>query len=464
MATSQPSSKNVRDEIERPPQAIYYPAITEDYRLKMDPDPEMGLGLVANRKIKKGELVFGDSIEFIFSDVRESDYLLFQGHHKASKKSGTKIPSTMPVTRDMLLRSHGVPALIDGNICWRLEMPGMLINHSCDPNIIDDSHDACRGEAYAARDIKKGEPLTYNYITQYYDFGPFFDKCRCGSLNCLGNMNGFKALSEADKTKYLSKVCHDKSRYYLRAFLLCLTYMYVVPHRTYYILSFVSLFFALQTSTAAQAMHKADIGEGTRPKEVLAYTPPASVSSPSCLSNTMRLVFPGPSYALAQVTVRQNDLGQWTLHAAKDFAFGERVYEFWRSDWPFGGRDSVVVVSSTKLDKFDLPEGTVINLDPKECAAKKDRSGHFQFSGFDLLVSHSCLPNLTYNDLHEDEDDEWQCAYATRDIKSGEALTIDFNSVFWDRSGSSGANDCHCGTSKCVGTKAGFKVSFLVRA
>lgn len=207
------------------PNAIYYPAITEDYRLKMDPDPEMGLGLVANRKIKKGELVFGDSIEFIFSDVRESDYLLFQGHHKASKKSGTKIPSTMPVTRDMLLRSHGVPALIDGNICWRLEMPGMLINHSCDPNIIDDSHDACRGEAYAARDIKKGEPLTYNYITQYYDFGPFFDKCRCGSLNCLGNMNGFKALSEADKTKYLSKVCHDKSRYYLRAFLLCLTYM-----------------------------------------------------------------------------------------------------------------------------------------------------------------------------------------------------------------------------------------------
>uniref|UniRef100_A0A7S0FM98 SET domain-containing protein n=1 Tax=Minutocellus polymorphus TaxID=265543 RepID=A0A7S0FM98_9STRA len=172
----------------------------------------------------------------------------------------------------------------------------------------------------------------------------------------------------------------------------------------------------------------------------------------------MRLVFPGPSYALAQVTVRQNDLGQWTLHAAKDFAFGERVYEFWRSDWPFGGRDSVVVVASTKLDKFDLPEGTVINLDPKECAAKKDRSGHFQFSGFDLLVSHSCLPNLTYNDLHEDEDDEWQCAYATRDIKSGEALTIDFNSVFWDRSGSSGANDCHCGTSKCVGTKAGFKL------
>jgi len=235
MATSQPSPKNVSDEIERPPQAIYYPAITYDYCLKMDPDPEMGIGLVANRKIKKGELVFGDSIEFIFSDVRESDYLLFQGHHKASKKSGTKIPPTMPVTRDMMLRTHGVPALIDGNICWRLEMPGMLINHSCDPNIIDDSHDACRGEAYAARDIKKGEPLTYNYITQYYDRGPFFDKCRCGSLNCLGSMNGFKALSEADQTKYLSKVCMTRGlphpqRSSMKADIICVLYLHLIAH------------------------------------------------------------------------------------------------------------------------------------------------------------------------------------------------------------------------------------------
>ena len=163
MATPQPSTKPDR----RPPQAIYYPAITWDYYLKMDPDPNMGIGLVSNRKMKKGELVLGGSVEFIFSDVREGDYLLFHGHQKASKKSGTKVPSKMPVTRDMLLRNHGVPALIDGNVCWRLEVPGMLMNHSCDPNIVDDSHDACRGESYAARDICKGEPLTYNYNTQF---------------------------------------------------------------------------------------------------------------------------------------------------------------------------------------------------------------------------------------------------------------------------------------------------------
>jgi len=192
---------------------------------------------------------------------------------------------------------------------------------------------------------------------------------------------------------------------------------------------------------------------------VLAYNPPASVPSSNYASNSPRLVFPGPSYALAKIVVRQNDVGEWTLHAAKDFTFGERVYEFWRSDWPFGGRDSIVMVASTKLNEFDLPEGTGINRNPKECAAKEDRSGHCQFSGFDLLVSHSCVPNLTYNDLHEDEDDEWQGAYATRTIKSGEELTTDFNSVLWDRSSSSGANACDCGTSNCVGTKAGFKVT-----
>jgi hypothetical protein len=411
MATSQPP-----DIDRRPPQAIYYPAITWDYYLSMDPDPAMGIGLVANRKIKKGELVFGDSIEFIFSDIREGDYLLLQGHRKASKKSGTKVPPKMPITRDMLLRSHGVPALIDGTICWRLESPGMLMNHSCDPNVIDDSHDACRGEGYAARDIRKGEPLTYNYVLQYYGHGPFFEKCYCSSHNCLGKMNGFKDLSEADKAKYLSKA-----------------------------------------STAVQALYKADVGEGTRPKEVLAYTPPpASLTNPAA-NNATRLVFPGPSYALAEVAVRQNDAGEWTLYAAKDFAFGQRVYEFWRCDWPFGGRNPIDMVASTKLGKDDLPEGTVINVDPNLCAAKKDRSGHYQFSGFDLFVAHSCEPILTYNDIHEDEDDEWQGAYATRDIKSGEVLTIDFNSVFWDRSSSPGARECHCGSSKCVGTKAGFK-------
>ena len=137
---------------DRPPQAIYYPAINIDYYLKND--DKTGLGIFARRNIKKGEKIFDDSIEFMFSDVIEGDYLLLQGHHKASKKSGTKIPATLPVTRKMLLLTHGVPGLMKadptgesaGTISWRLEMPHMLMNHSCNPTVIDDSHDVCRGE------------------------------------------------------------------------------------------------------------------------------------------------------------------------------------------------------------------------------------------------------------------------------------------------------------------------------
>lgn len=197
---------------DRPPQAIYFPAITEDYYLKNS--DKTGLGIFAHRNIKKGEPIFEDSIEYMFSDVIEGDYLLFQGNRRASKKSGTKIPKTLPVTRKMLLLTHGVPGLIKedptgetaGTISWRLEMPHMLMNHSCDPNIVDDSHDVEKGEAYAARNIKKGEELTYNYVLQYYDRGPFFEECLCGSKGCLGKMMGFKALSDENKAKYLSKV------------------------------------------------------------------------------------------------------------------------------------------------------------------------------------------------------------------------------------------------------------------
>ena len=157
---------------DRPPQAIYYPAINYDYYLKND--EKTGLGLIARRNMKKGELIFSDSIEYIFSDIVDGDYLLLQGYRRASKKSGTKVPTTLPVTRKMLLLTHGVPGLTKGDptgetagtVNWRLEVPGMLMNHSCDPTVVDDSHDACKGEGYAARDIKKGEELTYNYVLQ----------------------------------------------------------------------------------------------------------------------------------------------------------------------------------------------------------------------------------------------------------------------------------------------------------
>jgi hypothetical protein len=81
----------------------------------------------------------------------------------------------------------------------------MLMNHSCNPTTIDDSHDDDH-VCVATRDIKKGDELTANYALEFYDRGCLIKKCLCGSSNCLGQMMGFKALSDENKAKYLPMV------------------------------------------------------------------------------------------------------------------------------------------------------------------------------------------------------------------------------------------------------------------
>jgi SET domain-containing protein len=69
---------------------------------------------------------------------------------------------------------------IDGNVPWN---PARYLNHSCSPN--------CEAEVdedqiwiVAARDIRAGEELTFNYgfdLESYRDY-----LCCCGSPNCVG--------------------------------------------------------------------------------------------------------------------------------------------------------------------------------------------------------------------------------------------------------------------------------------
>lgn len=320
----------------------------------------------------------------------------------------------------MLTRTHGVPVYQTdpsnesaGIVSWRLEVPGMLMNHSCDPNVIDDSHDAVKGEGVAARDIKKGEELTYNYVTQFYDRGPFFEECLCGAAACRGKMMGFKALVDEDK-------------------------------KTYFPVS----------SWVVQIMHEAEAGRGLPVKDEQTSFPKRKPSPDDDYAR--RLVFPGPGHALAEVAVRRDECGEFGLYALKDFSFGKRVYYFWCQDWPFDGRSPIDVSFSTPLTKGDPPEGTIIRVRAKECASK-DRLGHYQFSGWDLLTKHCCEPNLAYNDVDEDEDDNWRGAYAVRDIKAGELLTIDFTSILWDRTGCKSDGACQCGATKCTGVAKGFR-------
>lgn len=401
---------------------VLYPALTDDYRLSKT---KVGLGLVANRKIKKGRQVMMDSFEFMFSDIQEGDRLWLDRSDEASKQGGgIDLPTHMPLTREMLLRTHGVPVLQpqlsstdEVVVRWQLETPGMLINHSCDPSITVDSHDVAKGEDYASTDLQEGDEITVDYVQQYYDRGPFFEECLCGAEKCRGKMMGFKDLSDAEKEMLLPKV-----------------------------------------SPAVRAMHLAEVGKGPKVREVLPSTPPRVHMPTSNSKSTMRIVFPGPSAGLANVIVKQDekDSEKFALFAANDVAKGAMFYEFWWQEWPHGGEAVIDMEFSCQLLEGDPKEGTLIRFDPTKVGAYRTAENDLMFSGWELLTSHSCDPNVVYRNKESYEEDDWQSAFAAKDIKKGDRITMDYNCMAWDRS-DSGDTECLCGSSSCVGAKLGFK-------
>tara|TARA_B100002019_G_C21108168_1_gene517014 strand:+ start:65 stop:544 length:480 start_codon:yes stop_codon:yes gene_type:complete len=71
--------------------------------------------------------------------------------------------------------------VLDGDIKSNI---AKFINHSCNPNC---EVDIIKGKIWilAARDIKKGEELSYDYAFSFdKDFKQF--PCKCGSKNCCG--------------------------------------------------------------------------------------------------------------------------------------------------------------------------------------------------------------------------------------------------------------------------------------
>jgi SET domain-containing protein len=69
---------------------------------------------------------------------------------------------------------------IDGNVDWN---PARFLNHSCSPNC-EAEFDEDHIWVIAARDIRAGEELTFNYgfdLENYRDY-----PCHCGAPNCVG--------------------------------------------------------------------------------------------------------------------------------------------------------------------------------------------------------------------------------------------------------------------------------------
>jgi len=58
-----------------------------------------------------------------------------------------------------------------------------LMNHSCEPNILDNPDDG-KATLVAARDIESDEELTWNYLPYMNPYQTF--PCYCGSKYCVG--------------------------------------------------------------------------------------------------------------------------------------------------------------------------------------------------------------------------------------------------------------------------------------
>lgn len=70
-----------------------------------------------------------------------------------------------------------------------------FLNHSCDPN----GHINFADLTFRALgDIKKGEEVTFNYLTSEWDMANKFE-CSCGSKNCFEHISGFRHLTLKQK-------------------------------------------------------------------------------------------------------------------------------------------------------------------------------------------------------------------------------------------------------------------------
>lgn len=72
---------------------------------------------------------------------------------------------------------------------------GKYVNHSCMPNTYIDFENKCMR---ALMDIHPNEEITFNYNTSEYIMADPF-KCKCGSLNCIREIKGFKFLDDEQK-------------------------------------------------------------------------------------------------------------------------------------------------------------------------------------------------------------------------------------------------------------------------
>lgn len=148
-----------------------------------------GKGVFANKDIPKGRKI----IEYVGKIVstKEGDKIS-EEQYKKSKKTGKGAVYVFELNKKQD---------IDGNVSWN---PARFINYSCSPN--------CKYKfignhiwIVSAREIPKGEELSYDYG---YDLEDYQDhKCKCNSKNCLGYIIGKRYRKKFERLRKQKSNC-----------------------------------------------------------------------------------------------------------------------------------------------------------------------------------------------------------------------------------------------------------------
>lgn len=134
-----------------------------------------GIGLFATEKIKKDELIWSASPEFILK-ISITDF---------EKLNPTK-------QKPWIKYSYQI-----GNCLYMDKDDTRLMNHNCDPNVVDKDE-----ILVAKRDIYPGEEITWDY-TPYMNPVQTFE-CKCGAKNCVGIVKKgvYKGTNALQKVSY----------------------------------------------------------------------------------------------------------------------------------------------------------------------------------------------------------------------------------------------------------------------
>ncbi|KAJ0090308.1 hypothetical protein Patl1_14476 [Pistacia atlantica] len=152
-----------------------------------------GWGVEAAEPISKGEFI----IEYIGEVI---DDALCEQRLWDMKYRGVKNFYMCEIRKDFT-----IDATFKGNA-------SRFLNHGCDPNCILEKWQVegeTRVGVFAARSIKVGEPLTYDY--RFIQFGPEV-KCHCGAPSCQGYLGTKRKVSKLNlcwgsKRKRTSAAC-----------------------------------------------------------------------------------------------------------------------------------------------------------------------------------------------------------------------------------------------------------------